>query len=109
MGGRGTWYMATRHPDLFTGAIVMATGPGDGSLESLAAMPLYIIHSPDDGVVPYEPVEETALMLAARGYPVQMMRLPGASHDMMGDYVIPLRAAGAWMQEQWQVPAHRSR
>jgi predicted peptidase len=54
MGGRGTWYLATRHPDLFTGAIVMATGPGEGTLESLAAMPLYIIHSPDDGVVPYE-------------------------------------------------------
>lgn len=109
MGGRGTWYMATRHPDLFTGAIVMATGPGEGSLESLAAMPLYIVHSPDDGVVPYEPVEETALMLAARGYPVQMMRLPGATHDMMGDYVIPLRAAGKWMQEQWQASAHGSR
>lgn len=107
MGGRGTWYMATRHPDLFTGAIVMATGPGEGSLESLADMPLYIIHSPDDGVVPYEPVEETALMLAARGYPVQMMRLPGATHDMMGDYVIPLRAAGNWMQDQWQASAHR--
>lgn len=101
MGGRGTWYLATRHADFFTGAVVMATGPGRGSLESLAEMPLYIIHSPDDEVVPYPPVEELARELAERGYPVQMMRLAGADHSMMGDYVGPLRAAGAWIQSQW--------
>jgi predicted peptidase len=33
MGGRGTWYMAARHADLLTGVIVMATEPGEGSLE----------------------------------------------------------------------------
>jgi predicted esterase len=81
--------------------IVMATGPGRGQLESLADMPLYIIHSPDDEVVPYEPVEELAVQLAERGYPVQMMRLAGASHGMMGDYVGPLRSAGDWLWAQW--------
>jgi pimeloyl-ACP methyl ester carboxylesterase len=102
MGGRGTWYLAARHPDRFTAAIVMATGPGQGSLEGLAAMPIYVIHSPDDEVVPYEPVEELVVTLAARGYRVQMMRLPGASHGMMGDYVGPLQAAGDWVQQQWR-------
>jgi predicted peptidase len=102
MGGRGTWYLAARHPDRFTAAIVMATGPGQGSLEGLAAMPIYVIHSPDDEVVPYEPVEELVVTLAARGYRMQMMRLPGASHGMMGDYVGPLQAAGDWVQQQWR-------
>ena len=51
---------------------------------------------------PYGPAEETALLLAERGHPVQMTRLTGASHNMMGDYVAPLRAAGEWMKEQWQ-------
>jgi dipeptidyl aminopeptidase/acylaminoacyl peptidase len=64
-------------------------------------MPLYIIHSPEDEVVPYAPVEELARELAGRGYPLQMMRLPGANHGMMGDYVGPLRAAGDWMWRQW--------
>jgi len=101
MGGRGTWYLATRRPERFTGMIVMATGPGRGQLENLADMPLYIIHSPDDEVVPYEPVEELALQLAERGYPVQMMRLAGATHGMMGDYVGPLRSAADWLWAQW--------
>ena len=102
MGGRGTWYMATRHADLFTGAIPIAASRGDDSLDGLGAMPVYLIHSPDDEVVPYGPAEETALLLAERGHPVQMTRLTGASHNMMGDYVAPLRAAGEWMKEQWQ-------
>jgi dipeptidyl aminopeptidase/acylaminoacyl peptidase len=102
MGGRGTWYLATRHDDFFTAAIVMASGPGQGAVERLAQTPLYIIHSPDDEVVPYEPVEELALMLTERGYLVQMMRLPRATHGMMGDYVGPLRAAGEWVREQWR-------
>ncbi len=109
MGGRGTWYMVTRHADLFTGAIVMATGPGDGALESLSSTPLYIIHSPDDEVVPYAPVEELALLLSGRGYPVQMMRLPGANHSMMGDYVAPLRVAGQWMWKEWDARGARDR
>jgi predicted peptidase len=109
MGGRGAWYMATRHADLFTGVIVMATGPGDGPLENLSETPLYIIHSPDDEVVPYPPVEALALQLAARGYPVQMMRLPGANHGMMGDYVTPLATAGEWLWRQWDTNSAQSR
>ena len=102
MGGRGTWYMVGRHPDVFAGAIMMATGPPREATESLAATPIYIIHSPDDEVVAYEPTERAAVELAERGYPVQMMRLPGATHGMMGDYVGPLRAAGEWMLRQWE-------
>ena len=102
MGGRGTWYMATRHADLFTGAIPVAASRGDDSLDGLGAMPVFIIHSPDDEVVPYGPAEETAGLLAERGHPVQMTRLAGASHYMMGDYVAPLQAAGDWMKERWQ-------
>ena len=102
MGGRGTWYLATRHADLFTGAIPIAASRGDDSLDGLGAMPVGLIHSPDDEVVPYGPAEETALLLAERGHPVQMIRLAGASHYMMGNYIAPLRTAGEWMKEQWQ-------
>ena len=102
MGGRGTWYMATRHAELFTGAIPIAGSRGDDSLDGLGAMPVYLIHSPDDEIVPYGPAAETAQLLAERGHQVQMTRLAGASHYMMGDYVAPLRTAGEWMKEQWQ-------
>jgi predicted peptidase len=102
MGGRGTWYLATRHADLFTGAIPIAASRGGDSLDGLRAMPVHLIHSPDDEVVPYGPAEETANLLTERGHRVQLTRLPGASHYAMGNYIAPLRAAGEWMKKQWQ-------
>ena len=35
LGGRGTWFFATRHPDFFTGAIPIAGRPGDEPLDAL--------------------------------------------------------------------------
>jgi predicted peptidase len=100
MGGRGTWYMAARHPELFSGAIVMAGSPGGAEVTEMAT-PLYLIHSPDDDVVPYEPVEEAYLALSGRGHPVEFRVLPGAGHYMMGAYVPALRLAGDWMLARW--------
>ena len=107
MGGAGTWYLATRNPDLFTGAIAVAARPADNALERLESMPLHLIHSPDDEVVPYEPVAEVALELAERGYPVELLRLPGVTHYNMGAYVGPMRAGGEWIRERWEEGAGR--
>ena len=100
MGGAGTWYMGARHPELFTGAIVMAGSPRDVDLDALA-IPVYIIHSPDDEVVPFRGAEEAYRALAARDQPVELRVLPGFGHYMMGAYVPALRLAGAWMLERW--------
>lgn len=101
MGGRGTWYMAARHPDVFTGAIVMAGAPGEGDLELLSDTPLYLIHSPSDEVMPFAPVEEAYLTLSERGHPIEMRVIPGAGHYLMGAYGPALRLAGAWMLDRW--------
>jgi fermentation-respiration switch protein FrsA (DUF1100 family) len=104
MGGRGTWYMAARHGDVFTGAIVMAGSPDDQDIARMS-IPIFLIHSPDDEVVPFGPAEDAYTALAARGHPVEMRVLPGASHYMMGAYVPVLRVAGRWMLERWGVEA----
>jgi predicted peptidase len=100
MGGRGAWHFAARHPDLFTGAIIMAGSPG-GDVERLTSTPIHLIHSPDDEVVPFEPVVEVYQALVARGHAVEMRVLPGAGHYAMGAYVSALRLAGSWMLERW--------
>ena len=102
MGGRGTWYSAARHPDLFTGAIVMAGSPSEADIDAVADTPLYLIHSPDDEVVAFEPVERAYRVLADRGHPVELRVLPGAGHYMMGAYVPALRLAGDWMLARWR-------
>jgi predicted peptidase len=101
MGGRGTWFMAAGHPELFTGAIVMAGSPNGTEAQSTADVPLYLIHSPDDEVMPYAPVQEAYIERAGLDHPIELRVLPGRSHYMMGAYVPALRVAGEWILSHW--------
>ena len=102
LGGRGTWFMATHHPDLFTGAIVMAGSPRDDPLDALGQMPIAVIHSHDDEVVAFEPARQAVDALEARDHPVRFTELWGVGHYTMGSYIGPLRDAGNWIREQWE-------
>lgn len=102
MGGRGAWFLASRHPDLFTGAIPMAGAPGSGRLDSVSSMPVLAIHSADDEVVPYDPAAKAIERLEAMGAPARLDRLDGVSHFEMGAFIEPLQAAGEWIWEQWE-------
>lgn len=104
MGGRGVWHLVARHADVFTGAVVMAGSPGEADVAAMSATPLYLIHSPDDDVVPFGLAEEAYVALSARGHPVELRVLPGAGHYAMGAYVPALRSAGAWILERWLEP-----
>jgi predicted peptidase len=101
MGGRGTWFMASRHTDLFTAAIPMAASTGDDPLESLGTIPTYIIHSRDDEVVPFAPAEKTFRALEKMKRPVEFEALSDIGHFAMGGYVESLRRAGRWISNQW--------
>ena len=101
LGGRGTWFMASHHRDLFTGAIPMAASTGDDALETLATMPTYVIHSRADQVVPYAPAERTAKTLVAMGRDVHFEGLYNFGHFEMDRYVDSLKRAGRWIAERW--------
>jgi predicted peptidase len=102
MGGRGTWFMSSRHADLFTGAIVMAGPVGDEPLENRSRIPTYVIHSRDDLVVPFAPAEQAARQLATMGRPIKFEELRGPGHSDMGGYVDALRRGGLWIAEAWK-------
>ena len=101
MGGRGTWFMASHHPDLFTAAIPMAASTGDEPAERLAKMPTYVIHSRADEVVPFEPAEKNARELEKLGRTIRFEELQGVGHFSMGGYMDALRRAGRWVEERW--------
>jgi predicted peptidase len=102
LGGRGTWFLAARHADVFTAAIAMAGSTGDEPLESLATMPTYVIHSRDDEVVPFAPAERSARALEKLGRPIRFEALQDIGHFEMGAYVEPLRRAGRWVADRWK-------
>jgi predicted peptidase len=102
LGGRGTWFMASHHADVFTAAIPMAAATGDAPVEGLATMPTYIIHSRADEVVPFAPAERVAKQLTALGRDVHFEALNDLGHYDMGRYVEALRRAGRWVAERWR-------
>jgi predicted peptidase len=107
LGGRGTWFMASRHADLFTAAIPMAASPGDLPIEHLATMPTYIIHSRDDEVSPFAADERLAKQLVELGRPVRFQALYGLGHYEMYRYVDALKGAGRWVAEEWRKSSRR--
>jgi predicted peptidase len=100
MGAQGTWFMESRHPDLFTGAIVMA-GRTDEPLESLAKIPTYIIHSRADQVVPFGQAEARASALERMGRTAKFEPLDRIGHYDMTSYVPALTRAGQWIIDRW--------
>ena len=101
LGGRGTWFMSSRHADLFTGAIPIAGSSGDEPLDRLGTIPTYVIHSRQDQVVPFEPDERTTRQLEKMGKPVRFEALDGLGHYEMGGYIDALTRGGKWIAERW--------
>ena len=105
LGGRGTWFMAGRHADLFTASIPMASSPPqDVPTDRLAMMPTYVIHSRNDEVSPFAADEAVVNQLIALGRPVRFQPLAGLGHYEMYRYVDALKAAGRWVAEEWRHP-----
>jgi predicted peptidase len=102
LGGRGTWFMASRHPDLFTAAIPMAGAPGDEPIDRLAKIPTYVIHSRDDEVSPFAADAQAVAELRKLGRPIEFDALTGFRHFEMGRYVPSLERAGRWVAERWK-------
>jgi predicted peptidase len=101
MGGRGTWTLSARHPDLFTGAIVMAGATGGTPVADLARMPTYVIHSREDDVVPFRPAEAVVRDLQQMNRSVAFDAIDGAGHFEMGAYVEPLQRGVRWLIDRW--------
>ena len=101
MGGRGTWHMAAKHPDLFTAAIPMAASTRGMTIEQLGRQPTYVIHSREDEVVPFEPAEENAAALKKLKRDVEFEALDELTHFEMHNYVDALQRAGRWVAARW--------
>lgn len=101
MGGRGAWYLAARHPDLFRAAIPMAAVPEENAVEVDWQIPLLVIHSVADEVIPFEPVETTVRALKEADVQIEMIVVQDVTHYQIELFITPLRAAVPWVREAW--------
>ena len=107
MGGRGTWFQAARHPELFTAAIPMAASTGDLPQDQLATQPTYVIHSRADEVVPFAPAEQNARALERAGRTIRFEALDRFRHFEMDLYIDALRRGGRWVSDRWNIALPR--
>jgi len=102
LGGRGTWFMSSRHADFFTAAIAIAGSPDGQPLDSLGRIPTYVIHSRTDEVVPIGPDQRATQDLEKLGRPVKFEAVNGGGHFDTSSYLPAFAHAVAWVAERWR-------
>jgi predicted peptidase len=100
MGGIGTWHIAGRHQDLFTAAIPIAGKPAAEGTEW--KIPLYVVHSKNDDVLPYDPVEKHVKALKEKEVNVLLAPVEGLGHYETNAYAVPLSGAMGWLMQVWK-------
>lgn len=81
-GGAGTWYLASKHPDLFAAAIPVC-GYGDPAelAPTLTTMPIWTFHGMKDDVVTPDKTQAIVAAIQAAGGTVKTTYLPDANHN----------------------------
>jgi predicted peptidase len=102
MGGIGTWHLASRHQERFSGALIMAGLPPANITDVDWKIPFYIIQSRDDQFMPVAPTQEAVEGLKAAGTAVELVLLDGITHFETYRYVEPLMDAVPWIRSAWE-------
>lgn len=101
MGGIGTWYLAARHQEIFSAALIMAGTPPPNITEVDWRIPLLIIQSQQDEMMPVQPTEIAVQQLKSNGKEVELILLEGVTHFETWRYSVPLCASVPWIQKAW--------
>jgi predicted peptidase len=101
LGGIGTWYMAARNQTLFSAALPISAAPFPSATEIEWHIPLYVIHSRQDEIFPFETVEAVVRDLQEKGASIELLVVDGITHFVTEAFVRPLQTAVTWIQNQW--------
>jgi predicted peptidase len=81
-GGRGTWAIGTRHPDLFAAlAPICGFGPDEQLGTNLRGLPIWAFHGEADRVVPAAESLRLAKAASERGGDVKLTLYLGVDHN----------------------------
>jgi predicted peptidase len=101
LGGIGTWHLAAGHQDRFTAALVMSGRPVETAVNSEWKIPLYVIHSRLDELLPLAQTEAAVQRMQAAGANVELVVVEGLTHYETRRFQRPLRAAIPWIEVAW--------
>jgi predicted peptidase len=87
LGGRGTWFLAYRHPEKFAAIVPVADAPTDESWASqIAKVPIWTLHGTKDDLAPFEKTEKFVETLKKLGADVKLTPLPDRDHYILDVY-----------------------
>jgi len=99
MGGAGTWFIGSRHQDIFTAAIPVAA-PVTGSTDW--KIPVYSIHSQQDEIVSYSAAKKHADAIKTKGGKIEFKTVSGLTHYDSPSYAGAVGEGVKWVQAQWK-------
>jgi predicted peptidase len=99
MGGAGTWFIGSRHQNLFTAAIPVAAPVAGGNDWKI---PVYVIHSDKDAVVSYSGAKSHADAVKGKGTKLHFHTVHGIDHYNTGSYGGYVGDGVKWLQGEWQ-------
>jgi predicted peptidase len=99
LGGEGTWFLGSRHQDLFTAALPVAAPIAGGNVDW--KIPVYVIHSRSDEVVPYSPAKRHADAIKGKGTKLEFKTVSGLGHYETNAYAPHVREGVTWLEAQW--------
>lgn len=101
MGAMGTWYLASRYPDLFSVAIPIAGIPKEALGIENCPTPFYVIHSENDELIPLAQVKKFVEEWKRKGVDIHFEVISGVGHYEYDGYVEALQKAVSWIKKQW--------
>jgi predicted peptidase len=99
MGGDGAWHIGGRHQDLYTAALPISGEPPRRAVSW--SIPVYVIHSREDEVVPLEKTTEAVKELEGEGANIELYIVIGVNHFDTEEFAKPLSRALPWLKAQW--------
>ena len=99
LGGEGTWYIGSRHQDVFTAAIPVAA-PVSGSTDW--KIPVYSIHSQQDEIISHSAAKRHADAIKSKGGQIEFKSVSGLTHYDTPSYATYLGEGVKWLEGQWK-------
>ncbi len=87
MGGRGTWFLAYKHPEKFAAIVPLSDAPLDNAwARQVAKVPAWVFHGSKDDLSPFERTQQFVDALKKSGAEVKLTSLPGRDHYILDTY-----------------------
>ncbi len=90
LGGRGTWYLAYKHPNRFAAIVPVCSWAQNADWAPvLKDVPVWVFHGDNDKRVPLSESEDMVKALHSVGNDAKFTVLPGRGHDIADVYENP--------------------